>query len=112
MGIPKFQVSRLTRKIWVEPPWTERWIGPPGLHFARWSEPEWVVVEEPGLCQVGFEYGKTDNGQLPNRMKIINNVNWTNSYAVALGAGLYGRYNGKYYIEIINTILVKISIEK
>ena len=59
-----------------------------------------------------YEYGKTDNGQLPAAMKIINNANWTKSYAIALGAGLFGQYNGKYYIEIINAMLVEVRIEK
>ena len=45
-------------------------------------------------------------------MKIINNANWTKSYAIALGAGLFGQYNDRYYIEIINAMLVEVWIEK
>lgn len=59
-----------------------------------------------------YEYGKTDSGGLPGVMKIIHDEHWDNSYAIALGAGRYGEYEKKSYIEQINAILVKIGIEK
>ncbi len=59
------------------------------------------------------EYGKTDNGQIPNNMKLLRDTHWKSNYAIALGAGLFGKNDeGRNYIEMINATLVRIRIEK
>ncbi|PCJ67596.1 MAG: hypothetical protein COA58_00225 [Bacteroidetes bacterium] len=58
-----------------------------------------------------IEFGKSDDGKLPNSMKIIHETGWNNSYVIAMGVGLFGENYGKNYIEEINAILVKIRIQ-
>ncbi|VVV02579.1 hypothetical protein [Mesonia oceanica] len=59
------------------------------------------------------EYDKTDNGQLPNSMKLLRDTHWKFHYAIALGAGLFGKNEeGRNYIEMINALLISIRVEK
>lgn len=59
-----------------------------------------------------YEYRKTNKGQIPNELKLLSNSSWNNSYAVALGTGVFGGSDDQYHIEQINAMLVIIGIEE
>ena len=59
-----------------------------------------------------FEYGKSDDGKIPNQMKLISQPKWGHSYALALGLGNFGGNNGINHVEIINAMLVRIKLVK
>jgi len=57
-----------------------------------------------------FEYSKSDDGRQSETMNFLQDAKWNSSYAIALGAGLFGGGDNSLHIEKINIYLVEIKL--
>ncbi|MEL7221302.1 MAG: hypothetical protein AAGJ93_08285 [Bacteroidota bacterium] len=57
-----------------------------------------------------YEYDKSDNGRQSASMRFLQNTSWQSSYAIALGAGLFGGTEASLHIEKINIYLVEVEL--